>query len=156
MEGGKTGPEGEWHERLPEWLEEASEILDKAERESYIARVCGGDEDRTEEFRELLEEYTFEDGSLVGQRIGPYEIKRPVGEGGMGSVYLAERVADFKQTVAIKVMSRGIVSKETRRRALAEPKIQACLHDCKGVGQADPQRPHETGAPLLHHGLHPR
>lgn len=47
-------------------------------------------------------------GNPIGQRIGPYRIREIIGEGGMATVYLAERVADdFAQTVAIKLLRVG-------------------------------------------------
>src|SRR3982751_4726084 len=43
----------------------------------------------------------------VGQPIGPYEIIRELGLGGMGTVYLAVRADDqYKKQVAIKVVNR--------------------------------------------------
>ena len=41
----------------------------------------------------------------LGRRIGPYELVRHLGSGGMGTVYLAERVSGgFRQRVAIKLI----------------------------------------------------
>lgn len=39
-------------------------------------------------------------------RIGPYKIKRLLGEGGFGKVYLATRVDDYHRDVAIKIAQR--------------------------------------------------
>ncbi len=45
-----------------------------------------------------------------GSRIGPYQLVRRIGAGGMGTVYLAERVDEFRQQVALKVMQRALAS----------------------------------------------
>jgi eukaryotic-like serine/threonine-protein kinase len=49
--------------------------------------------------------------SLVGRRIGNYEIKAKIGEGGMGTVYLGEHPLIGKR-VAIKVLLEELVAKE--------------------------------------------
>ena len=42
---------------------------------------------------------------FIGQRLGPFELRRLIGSGGMGAVYEAERVdGGFRQTVAIKLI----------------------------------------------------
>src|ERR1051326_9260538 len=48
----------------------------------------------------------------LGRRIGPYQILREIGTGGMGSVYLAERVDEFRQ----KRSEERRVGKECRSR----------------------------------------
>src|SRR5688572_18378384 len=53
----------------------------------------------------LVLEAATVDAGLVGQRLGAYQILRRVGSGGMGEVYLAERVdAAYEKRVAIKVV----------------------------------------------------
>src|ERR1700750_2526721 len=49
--------------------------------------------------------------SLIGRRIGNYEIKAKIGEGGMGTVYLGEHPLIGKR-VAIKVLLEELVAKE--------------------------------------------
>src|SRR5271154_2761702 len=43
-------------------------------------------------------------GSGVPETIGPFRILRLLGEGGMGGVYLGERMEQFSQQVAIKIL----------------------------------------------------
>jgi WD40 repeat protein/serine/threonine protein kinase len=64
---------------------------------------------------------------LVGRRLGPYEIQREIGSGGMGSVYLASRVDDYRQEVAIKVIRRGRDSAELVARFQTERQVLARL-----------------------------
>jgi formylglycine-generating enzyme required for sulfatase activity len=64
--------------------------------------------------------------ALLGQRIGPYEVQEWIASGGMGSVYRAARVDDFRQQVAIKLVRPGCETEgllrrfETERQALAD------------------------------------
>jgi tetratricopeptide (TPR) repeat protein len=63
-----------------------------------------------------------------GERIGAYRIVRELAVGGMGAVYLAERAdGQFEQRVAIKLVRRGIMDDELRRRFLRERQILARL-----------------------------
>lgn len=55
--------------------------------------------------------------SVVGRRIGPCEIVREIGRGGMGVVYLAVRADDeYHRQVAIKLAWPGQESREMPRR----------------------------------------
>lgn len=64
--------------------------------------------------------------AAAGTRIGAFEIREPIGRGGMGAVFRAERVeGGFEQTVAIKRMSATDAT--TRERFRAEMEILARL-----------------------------
>jgi serine/threonine protein kinase len=60
-----------------------------------------------------------------GDEIGPYKLISPIGEGGFGTVWLAERRQPFVQRVALKLVHLGLNSKqvvarfEQERQALA-------------------------------------
>jgi tetratricopeptide (TPR) repeat protein len=61
-------------------------------------------------------------------RVGLYEIERELGQGGMGTVYLATRSADgFRQTVALKLVRRGMDSDFILERFRGERRILAEL-----------------------------
>jgi len=62
-----------------------------------------------------------------GERVGAFKLQEQIGAGGMGVVYLAQRVADFEQTVAVKFLSRLIASPEMLERFAAERQILARL-----------------------------
>src|SRR6185436_16783485 len=62
----------------------------------------------------------------LGRRIGPYEIEREIGHGGMGAVYLAHRADDaFEKKVAIKVTRGSLGSPEAVERFKRERQILA-------------------------------
>ena len=64
----------------------------------------------------------------VGQRIGPYEIIREIGHGGMGTVFLAVRADDqYRKQVAIKLVNRGMDTDIILRRFMMERQILANL-----------------------------
>lgn len=68
---------------------------------------------------------TYE-GRAPGEGIGPYRVVRRIGQGGMGTVYLAEH-AQFAQRVALKVIKRGMDTDDVVRRFAAERQILARL-----------------------------
>src|SRR5438132_4863426 len=64
----------------------------------------------------------------VGQRIGPYEIIREIGRGGMGTVYLATRADQtFDRQVALKLIKRGMDYDAIIKRFVIERQILANL-----------------------------
>ncbi len=66
--------------------------------------------------------------SMVGRRLGPYDVLRRIGEGGMGTVYEAHRADDaFAQRVAIKTVWRDVDSALLARRLRSERQFLAML-----------------------------
>lgn len=94
-------------------------------------------------------------------RLGPYRLLRELGAGGMGTVFLAERIeGGFEQTVAIKLL-RGFPTADGLRRLRQERQILAGLdhpniaHLLDG-GETDNGQPwlaleYIDGLPLLDH-----
>ena len=98
----------------------------KQERDAFLAKECAGDAGLRVEVETLLEcdhdgSETISRGvrsaaaslmlteSLTGKRLGPYAIVKEIGQGGMGTVYLAARADDqYKKQVAIKLVKRGM------------------------------------------------
>jgi tetratricopeptide (TPR) repeat protein len=122
---------------------------ERPEREwdGYLREVCSDDDDLRGEVLTMLRAqeraFSWFDGleselarltpeepeiqpSLEGKEVGRYRIVRELGRGGMGIVYLAERL-DFAQQAALKVIRGGRESDETLRRFLAERQILSRL-----------------------------
>lgn len=65
---------------------------------------------------------------VIGSKVGPWVLRRLLGHGGMGAVYLAERTEqDFQQRAALKLIKLGMDSGEIQRRFLSERRILARL-----------------------------
>jgi serine/threonine protein kinase/tetratricopeptide (TPR) repeat protein len=118
------------------------------ERRAYLDQACAGDSDLRRQVEALLvsheqapsflEAPVFElaalaasagpSDSMVGRRIGPYQVVREIGRGGMGTVYLARRADDqYEKQVAIKVVKRGMDTDAVLRRFRTERQILAHL-----------------------------
>ncbi len=64
----------------------------------------------------------------IGARVGPYRLLEEIGQGGMGTVYLAERADDeYRSRVAIKFVRGHFATPDLARRLLAERQILADL-----------------------------
>ncbi len=83
-----------------------------------------------------------------GMRVGPYLLRREIGSGGMGTVFLAERSdAEFDQQVAIKLI-RGIATADASRRLRRERQILADLNH-PGIARLLDGGTTEAGQPYL-------
>jgi len=108
--------------------------LPESEQDAWVARECAGRPELQAEVQSLLRAHRsagvfLEPHTNEGRRVGPYRLVEPVGVGGMGSVYLAEREdRQFQQRVAIKLMGAGLEMRpEAVRRFLEERQILAGL-----------------------------
>jgi serine/threonine-protein kinase len=64
----------------------------------------------------------------IGRQVGAWTIKRRIGEGGMGAVFLASRADEqFDQVVALKLMSSRALSRDAVTRFRAERQFLAKL-----------------------------
>jgi eukaryotic-like serine/threonine-protein kinase len=91
-----------------------------AHTEHYLGAESGADVSAVARATAML-------GQIVG---GEYRVLRRIGAGGMGEVFLAERVeGDFQQQVALKMLLAGHVDSEhVLQRLLAERQILATLN----------------------------
>jgi len=66
---------------------------------------------------------------LIGKQFGPYRVLSLLGYGGMGSVWLAERVDGlFARQVALKLVHAGLIGAEISERFAREREILASLN----------------------------
>src|SRR5215469_3386516 len=120
--------------------------VDAAERPGYLDQIAGSDRELRRELESLLlawenipdgflsiPAYSVEAASLsrvsmVGMRLGPYQIVAELGHGGMGDVYRALRVDDqYQKEVAIKLIRAGRESAYVVARFKNERQILAKL-----------------------------
>ena len=137
-------------QRLKVILAEALEQESPVARTALVGRSCGNDADLLREIESLLAEaeplhretpdefeecadnfaaaLPREDASEIGKRVGAYVIIREIGQGGMGTVYLAARADGyFEKQVAIKLLKRGVANEEVLRRFRSEREVLARL-----------------------------
>ncbi|WP_066966702.1 serine/threonine-protein kinase [Microbulbifer sp. Q7] len=115
-------------------------------RDQFLERACAGDEALRQSVESLLQQCTggeqaahivenaarhFLDGPVLqaGVTLGAYRIIRPIGHGGMGDVYLAERADQtFDKRVAIKLIRNQLLnSDDVNARFHSERQILAAL-----------------------------
>jgi len=64
----------------------------------------------------------------AGERLGPWRLLHPLGSGGMGEVYAAERAdGAYEQQVALKLLKRGLDTNAVLKRFLRERRILGSL-----------------------------
>jgi serine/threonine-protein kinase len=128
---------------------------DAGERDAVLERVAAEDQELRRELRALLAAHGAAGGAgedfletpaiafaapflglpddapaeeVVGTTIGRFTIEREIGRGGFGRVYLARRAdGAFEQTVALKLLKRGMDSDEIVARFVRERQILARL-----------------------------
>jgi serine/threonine protein kinase/tetratricopeptide (TPR) repeat protein len=64
----------------------------------------------------------------AGKRIGPYLLKRPIGEGGMGLVWEADQQEPIRRRVALKMVKRGMDTAEFLARFSSERQALAMMN----------------------------
>ena len=150
------------HPSMDTLLQIALEIPGVPERDAFLDEACGHDEGLREEMDSLIKAY-LESGAFMNpdaspiwrevriekenDMIGRYRLIRKIGEGGFGTVYLAEQGEPVKRQVALKLIKPGMDTQEiiarfeVERQALAlmdHPHI-AKVHD---AGATDGGRPY--------------
>ena len=122
----------------------AMELASPTERAAYLNQACGDDLDARRRVERLLAAHSQAGGFLgtgpsvdaattdlpsqaTGTLIGPYKLLQPIGEGGMGTVFLAEQTHPVQRKVALKVIKPGMDSRQVIARFEAERQALAMM-----------------------------
>jgi len=120
-----------------------------AEQAAYLAGACAGRPDLQRRVVELLKSHVESQGPFdapppqvartidmpvepsaalaPGTVIGPYKLLQQIGEGGMGTVYMAEQTHPVQRKVALKVIKAGMDSHQVIARFEAERQALAMM-----------------------------
>ncbi|HLT47546.1 MAG TPA: tetratricopeptide repeat protein [Rubricoccaceae bacterium] len=155
MSPGATRDDVYAHWRFVDTLFGEALDVEPDERAAFLERACRGDTGLRHEVEGLLAAHVAAEhfldeptdwfevpplpepsvgeqagtASREGQRIGTYRLVERLGEGGMGTVWLAERAdGQFEQRVALKLVRAGLDSVGLRRRFRRERQILARLN----------------------------
>ena len=115
---------------------EALEKSAPAERAAFLDGACRGDAALRAAVEELLanhrEDSFLEDPALsmptvisppteqAGEKIGHYKLLQEIGEGGFGTVWMAEQMEPVSRRVALKIIKLGMDTREVIARFEAE------------------------------------
>ncbi len=127
------------------------------EREAFMARECGEDEELRARLEGLLEQDAGGTRGILerelfrtvlprGALIGPYRLLEVIGEGGMGVVYLAEQLEPIQRRVALKTLRVARAPEEILARFASERNTLAALNH-PGVAQIFEAGSTESGTP---------
>src|SRR5688572_7957488 len=118
------------------------------DRDAFVTQACAGDADLLEQVRSLL----LADGRVgdflqgaptfspaieaelarlkpeaEGDRIGRYKLLQEIGEGGFGTVWMAEQLEPVSRRVALKIIKLGMDTKQVIARFEAERQALAMM-----------------------------
>src|SRR5262245_22228078 len=115
------------------------------ERQAYLQAACAGHPELLGRLRDLLSAHEESQGPLDrlpaaqgvtvdaahtegrGSVIGPYKLLQEIGEGGMGTVFLAEQAHPVRRRAALKVIKPGMDSRQVITRFEAERQALALM-----------------------------
>jgi eukaryotic-like serine/threonine-protein kinase len=116
---------------------------DAADRAAFLDETCAGDGALRQRVESLLAEHQ-QLGSFMevmpseatidkpvserpGTQIGPYKLLQQIGEGGMGTVWMAQQSEPVKRVVAVKLIKAGMDSRQVIARFEAERQALALM-----------------------------
>ena len=124
----------------------ALEIGSSERRDAYLDEACGDDAELRRRVEALLRRHQESRGPLdaplagvdvtanpppatekPGTQIGSYKLLQEIGEGGMGTVYMAQQTEPVKRLVALKVIKPGMDSRQVIARFEAERQALALM-----------------------------
>ncbi|MGH7967961.1 MAG: serine/threonine protein kinase, partial [Limisphaerales bacterium] len=157
-------------ESREDWIVREARKRPLTERSSFLDGACAGDDALRKRLKAVLAavepgEPTVSDGTAVarptlridfadtpteavGHTIGRYKILQNIGEGGCGSVYMAEQEQPVRRRVALKVIKLGMDTKAVIARFEAERQALA-LMDHPNIARVLDAGSTETGRPYF-------
>jgi WD40 repeat protein/serine/threonine protein kinase len=124
---------------------DAAHLASAGERDAYLDGACGGDAELRRRLEQLLEARAKADnfleqpapalattadepaGERAGAAVGPYQLVERLGEGGMGTVWLAQQQEPVKRLVALKLIKAGLDTAQVVARFEAERQALALM-----------------------------
>src|SRR5262245_27415342 len=125
---------------------------DPAQRQAFLDEACAGQPESRQQVEDLLRIHEgagsfleqpaaasaatgafpeagdrASSGEAPGTVIGPYKLIEQIGEGGMGTVWLAQQTEPVKRLVAVKLIKAGMDSKQVIARFEAERQALALM-----------------------------
>src|SRR5262245_36586198 len=116
------------------------------QREAYLDQLCRADEELRRNVAVMLKAHAAGEGPLdrgalrdehtgayekaaeaTGMVVGPYKLLEQIGEGGMGTVWMAQQTEPVRRLVALKLIKAGMDSKQVIARFEAERQALALM-----------------------------
>jgi serine/threonine protein kinase/WD40 repeat protein len=155
-------------------FDDALKLATPAERAAYLDAACAGNRQLRADVEALLQAHASDPGFLerpagsirgtidpsastapppsseaVGLVIaGKYKLVEPIGEGGMGTVYMARQTEPVRRLVALKLIKPGMDSRQVLARFEAERQALA-LMDHPNIAKVLDAGTTETGRPYF-------
>ena len=119
------------HNTIRELLAQLIELPPK-EKETRLEEIQNESPELFDELQSLLpftegDNNDIDNDPLLGEVIGHFTIKKKIGSGGMGRVYLATQEKP-ERDVAVKIVRRGLLSRNASKRFEIECRLLGKLH----------------------------
>jgi WD40 repeat protein len=148
-----------------EIFDAARRIEDAAARAAYLGEACGAETPLRQRVEALLQVHDEQESFLAspaipadldppmlfmpaGTVIGRYKILEVIGEGGYGTVFMAEQTTPVQRKVALKIIKAGMDTRQVIARFEAERQALA-LMDHPNIAKVFDAGVTETGRPFF-------
>jgi serine/threonine protein kinase len=129
----------------------AALAISPQERAAWLAEACGRDAELRRQIERMLAahdnpqslldrpamtanpkqaataDFAQPESEQLGTSIGPYKLIQKIGEGGMGTVYMAQQTEPVRRLVALKIIKPGMDSRQVIARFEAERQALALM-----------------------------
>ena len=157
----------------PARIDRLNDVFDRAadlppsERAAYLDAACAGDEAMRVEVEALLAaeadagqflaDPSYDAAEVAARVIGsettgsvinPYTLVRPLGDGGFGTVFLAEQSRPVRRSVALKIIKLGMDTRQVIARFEAE-RLALAMMEHPGIAKVYDAGATATGRPYF-------